>query len=253
MPHVEDHSTLDLLLRAAELGVTPDEYDIGDIGDLEAVVRSAEGKTLFSRVLAIAPTVHPSLAADYVGPLDDIALYNIRAPVVFKNPGGGSDTYNPVDVTGKPAIALDVTGKPAIAAPYEYDPANIQATAPQILPIESEITTADSATASPSLKKTAAADETIFDVLLNFASRGISEGMGWDPTRTVSAQAAEAAAAGIFWGTELCAALDAIDPGHCQRSLDAEIGALDSGGELGPPAIQQPKKPRRLPRGRCGC
>jgi len=62
----------------------------------------------------------------------------------------------------------------------------------------------------------------LIDALLRRASIQLSQTVGLDPERTVSAQAAEARERGETWGKLLCAALDEIDPGHCQEALDYE-------------------------------
>lgn len=45
-----------------------------------------------------------------------------------------------------------------------------------------------------------------------------------DPDETISSRAAKAARRGRRWGCVLCRLLDALDPGHCERSLEPDEG-----------------------------
>lgn len=46
--------------------------------------------------------------------------------------------------------------------------------------------------------------------------------LGGYPDETISCRAARACRDGKAWGKWMCKALDLIDPGHCQDSLDSE-------------------------------
>jgi hypothetical protein len=55
------------------------------------------------------------------------------------------------------------------------------------------------------------------DQTLNAALHG-------DEDETISSRAGKAAREGKRWACALCAALDLIDPGHCERSIEADRG-----------------------------
>ena len=59
--------------------------------------------------------------------------------------------------------------------------------------------------------------------LLAEASTWASGQIGMDEGRTISAQAQEAKLRGEAWGIALCEALDALDPGHCEKALQNDF------------------------------
>lgn len=56
-----------------------------------------------------------------------------------------------------------------------------------------------------------------FDQLANVAANG-------DEDETISSRAAKARNAGRQWGCVLCRILDALDPEHCNKSIEADEG-----------------------------
>lgn len=56
------------------------------------------------------------------------------------------------------------------------------------------------------------------DQLFNAAANGNED-------ETVSSRAAKARRSGRRWGCMLCRLLDALDPGHCERSIEADEGS----------------------------
>lgn len=66
-----------------------------------------------------------------------------------------------------------------------------------------------------------------FDQLANVAANG-------DEDETISSRAAKARNAGRRWGCVLCRILDALDPDHCDKSIEADEGAPMPGTEKPP-------------------
>ena len=56
-----------------------------------------------------------------------------------------------------------------------------------------------------------------FDQLTNAAANG-------DPDETISSRAGKARLLGRRWGCVLCKVLDALDAGHCERSIERDRG-----------------------------
>jgi hypothetical protein len=66
-----------------------------------------------------------------------------------------------------------------------------------------------------------------FDQLANVAANG-------DEDETISSRAAKARHSGKRWGCVLCRILDAIDPGHCDKNIEADEGSPMPGTEKPP-------------------
>jgi hypothetical protein len=54
--------------------------------------------------------------------------------------------------------------------------------------------------------------------------QNVNTAFGGDPDETISSRAAKRCAEGALWAKVLCKFLNWVDPGHCEKSLEADEG-----------------------------